>query len=218
MKRNLFIVAGLVLVVGFAVSAWLYQSQRAEEIGFLAQENAEIFVRPYSPTLGSADAKVYVVMFTDPACETCAAFSPFVKQALKRFSGKAQLVIRYAPFHAGADQIVRILEAARLQGAFWETLDFLYERQREWTHNHRVQMEKVWALLPETGLDVERIRSDMMKPEIAAVLEQDLADGKALGVRRTPGFFVNGKGLEQFGAQQLAALVRSEVRAKYPDQ
>lgn len=217
MNRNLFIGAGLVLVVGFVVAAWLYQARRAEELGFLAQENAELFVRPHSPTLGSEDAKVYVVKFTDPACETCASFSPFVKQALKTFSGKVQLVIRYAPFHAGADQIVRILEAARLQGAFWQTLDFLYERQRDWTHNHRVQMDKVWALLPETGLDVERIRADMMKPEIAAVLEQDLADGRALGVRRTPGFFVNGKGLEQFGAQQLAALIRAEVRVKYPD-
>jgi hypothetical protein len=36
-------------------------------------------------------------------------------------------------------------------------------------------------------------------------------------VRKTPGFFVNGKPLEPFGERQLAALVEAEVRAQYPD-
>lgn len=53
----------------------------------------------------------------------------------------------------------------------------------------------------------------MMKPEITAVLEQDMADLKAAGVKATPTFFVNDKPLPSFGAQQLYDLVRSEVQS-----
>ena len=217
MNRILFVGACVVLVVGFLLAASYYRTQRTEELGFMAQESASTFVRPHSPTMGSSDARVYVVKFTDPACETCAAFAPFVKRALDAFEGKVRLVIRYAPFHAGADQVVRILEAARLQGKFWETLEFLYARQQQWTRHHRVQIDSVWKLLPEVGVDVERVKADMMNPEITAALEQDLADGEALGVRKTPGFFVNGKSPEQFGPGPLAELIKAEIRANYPE-
>ena len=50
---------------------------------------------------------------------------------------------------------------------------------------------------------------------VRAAVEQDIADGKLLGVRRTPGFFVNGKPLENFGARPLVELVGAAVREQY---
>ena len=217
MKRTVFIAAAVALVAAFFVGSHFYKSGRAEKLGFMAEDNAETFVRPYSPTLGSEEAKVYLVKFSDPACETCAAFSPYGKQALEAFPGKIKFVLRYAPFHKGSEDVVRILEAARRQDKFWETLDLLYKKQSNWTQNHRVIISRVWPLLPEVGLDVERVRADMNDPEITKVVEQDLADARALGVRRTPGFFVNGKPLEPFGARPLVELIRSELRIQYPE-
>jgi protein-disulfide isomerase len=217
MKRTVFIAAAVALVAAFFVGSHFYKSGRAEKLGFMAEDNAETFVRPYSPTLGSEEAKVYLVKFSDPACETCAAFSPYGKQALEAFPGKIKFVLRYAPFHKGSEDVVRILEAARRQDKFWETLDLLYKKQSNWTQNHRVIISRVWPLLPEVGLDVERVRADMNDPEITKIVEQDLADARALGVRRTPGFFVNGKPLEPFGARPLVELIRSELRIQYPE-
>ena len=217
MKRTVFIAAAVALVAAFFVVSHFYKSERAEKLGFMAEDNAETFVRPYSPTLGSEEAKVYLVKFSDPACETCAAFSPYGKQALEAYPGKIKFVLRYAPFHKGSDGVVRILEAARRQDKFWETLELLYKRQKDWTQNHRVIISRVWPLLPEVGLDVERVRADMNDPEITKIVEQDLADARALGVRRTPGFFVNGKPLEPFGARPLVELIRSELRIQYPE-
>jgi protein-disulfide isomerase len=217
MKRILFAAASLVLIAGFFLGASYYKTWRAAELGFMAQEHASTFVRPHSPTLGSDDAKVYLVKFTDPACETCASFSPFIKQAMGAFPGQIKFVIRYAPFHEGADGAVRILEAAKKQGKFWETLELLYRRQATWTQHHRVRIDKIWPLLPEVGLDVERVKVDMKDPRIAAIIEQDLADAEALGVRKTPGFFVNGKPLEPFGARPLTALIKAEIREQYPE-
>ncbi len=216
MKRTVFIAAAVALIAAFFVGSHFYKSGRAEKLGFMAEDNAETFVRPYSPTLGSEEAKVYLVKFSDPACETCAAFSTYGKQALEAYPGKVKFVLRHAPFHNGSDGVVRILEASRRQGKFWETLELLYKRQKDWTQNHRVILSRVWPLLPEVGLDVERVRSDMNDPEIAKIVQQDLADARALGVRRTPGFFVNGKPLEPFGARPLVELIQSELRIQYP--
>lgn len=216
MKRTVFAAAVVALFAAFFLGASYYKTWRTEQLGFMAQDNASTFVPPHAPTLGSDEAKVYVVKFSDPACETCAAFSPYTKQALNAFPGQIKFVLRYAPFHQGSDGVVRILEGARKQGKFWETLELLYRRQSDWTQNHRVIIDRVWPLLTEVGLDVERVRADMNDPQTTAIIQQDLADARSLGVRRTPGFFVNGKPLEPFGALQLAELIKSEVRAQYP--
>jgi protein-disulfide isomerase len=217
MKRLVFAAFGIAVVVGFVLGASWYKNRRAEQLGFMAQENASTFVRPHSPTYGPEDAKVVLVEFTDPACETCAAFSPIVKQFIAAHPGKIRFVLRYAPFHHGADFAMRALEAARVQDKFWETLDLLYRSQQMWTQHHQVIPDRVWQILPMAGLDVERLRTDMADPRIDTILQQDLADAELLGVRKTPGFFVNGKPLEPFGDRQLKALIDAEVRLQYPE-
>ena len=117
-----------------------------------------LFVRPHSPVRGVETAKVDLVEFTDPACETCAAFAPILEQLLERHPGRVRLVVRHAPFHDGAGEVARVLEAARRQGRFWETLHLLYRTQHLWTAHHRVYMDSVWQLLPQIGLDMERLR------------------------------------------------------------
>lgn len=216
MKRLAFVLALAVVVAGFLFAAWQFRTQRAEDLGFLAQENVETFLRPHAPTLGPADAKVYLVEFTDPACETCASFGPIIKHLMDAHPGKVQLVIRYAPFHEGSVDVVRMLEAARMQGLYWETLDLVYRSQSAWTHHHRVLPGRLWQILSQSGLDMERMQTDMNDPGITALIEQDMADVQTLMVRKTPGIFVNGRPLEPFSADRLAALLADEVRASYP--
>jgi protein-disulfide isomerase len=208
----------IVLIIAFVVGSSYYKGKQAERIGFMAQENAEVFVRDHSQTLGSDDAKVFLIEFMDPACETCAAFSPLVKKLVATNYGKIKLVLRYAPFHDGADYFVKILEAAKKQEKYWETLNVMYKSQPYWASHHNPQPQRIWQFLPQAGVDVERIRKDMNDPAIVKLIDQDLADAKTLNVRKTPGFFVNGKPLQTFGSKQLMQLVQSELRANYPNQ
>ncbi len=215
MKNAILAVASLALIFGFMfVSSW-YKDRQAEKASFMAQENISTFVRDHSQTLGSDDAKVYIVEFMDPACETCAAFAPFVRQMMDDNPGQIKLVLRYAPFHDGAEYFVTILEAAKKQGKYWETLDVMFKSQPYWASHSNPQPQRVWEFLPEAGLDMERLKKDMNDPEIAKLIAQDIADAKALNVRKTPGYFVNGKPLQEFGYQQLQALIQSEVKAAY---
>jgi protein-disulfide isomerase len=216
-RKLVFGVSAVALVAVFLVASSLYRSQRAQDLGSIAQDNASTLVRDHSPVLGDATAKVTIVKFTDPACETCAAFSDFLKQWVSAHPGRIKLVIRYAPFHEGASDVVKILEAAKRSGKFWETLELLYASQHEWTHHHVVMVDRVWPILDRAGLDIRAIRAAMDDPEIDRVIQQDLADVRALNVDKTPGFFVNGRPLQPFGAQQLRMLIQSELRANYPE-
>ena len=207
----------LVLIIAFVFGSSYYKGKQTQKYDFWAQENAELFVRDHSQTLGSDDAKVYLIEFMDPACETCAAFSPFVKNMMKANPGKIKLVLRYAPFHDGAEYFVKILEAAKKQGKFWETLDVMYKSQPYWASHSNPQPQRIWQFLPRAGVDVEQIRKDMNDPAIVKLIEQDLADAKTLNVRKTPGYFANGKPLQVFGYQQLQQLVESELRLNYPN-
>lgn len=217
MKYALVGITCLVLVLAFVFGSQYYQEQQAEKYGFMAEENAELFVREHSQTLGSDDAKVYLVEFMDPACETCAAFAPFIKKIMAANPGKIKLVIRYAPFHEGADNFVKILEAAKMQGKYWETLDVMFKTQNIWASHHNYQPERLWEILPRAGVDIEQIRKDMHSPEIAKIIEQDMADVRALNVQKTPGYFVNGKPLQTFGYRQLHDLIQAELKLQYPN-
>ena len=168
-------------------------------------------MRDYSPVKGSPDAKVTIVEFFDPACETCRAFYPFVEQLMEANPGKIRLVLRYTPFHEGSDYVVKILEASREQGKYWETLEALLMSQRQWVSNHVVQQDRVLPALLQVGLDINRLRADMDSPEVSARIEQDKQDSILLKVSATPEYFVNGRPLPSFGQQQLRDLVREEL-------
>jgi protein-disulfide isomerase len=158
---------------------------------------------------------VHLVEFFDPACGTCREFYPLVKDLMKANRDKIRLSLRYAPFHAGSDNVVRILEAARKQDKYWQTLEAVLASQSYWAPNHKAELQYVWPQLGNLGLDLERIKRDMYAPEIDRVLDQDLADAKALNVTMTPEFFVNGRPLPDFGYEQLRKLVNNAVAKAY---
>jgi protein-disulfide isomerase len=181
----------------------------------LAPELASRLVREHSPVLGRRDAPVTIVEFLDPACEACRAFAPVVKQILFMHPDDVRVVVRYAAFHDGSDEAVRMLEAARQQGKFETALNALFDGQQEWASHHSPNLDRAWRLVGDAGLDVARLRRDARSAQADTVLKQDGEDVVALKVDRTPTFFVNGRLLTRFGDRQLFELVNQEVtRAK----
>ena len=214
-KQYLVITTGVLLIVIFAISAIFYNSQKTNEISATAQKNASALVRNYSPTMGNKNAKVTIVEFFDPACGTCKNFYPFVKQLMAANPDKIKLVMRYTPLHHGSDEVVKILEAARLQNKFWEILEETYATQSAWAINHTAQPQILWKILAYSGLDIEKAKKDVQNPDITQRIQQDVTDANQLQVDNSPGFFVNGKPLINFGYEQLQDLVETEIRNSY---
>lgn len=212
-QKTILILAAVALLIAFVVATLLYKSDQFEANPPLADESRLLLVRMHSPTLGRADAKVEIVEFFDPACETCASFYPLVKKLMAGEPDKIRLVLRYAPFHEGSDAVVALLEAARKQDKFWPTLERLLGSQPNWVINHRPQLALVWPQLDGLGLDIERLRRDMQSPDIAARIRQDLDDARRLNVTMTPEYFVNARPLPTFGFEVLEGLVADALKA-----
>ena len=211
--RKKVIVTSLVLIAIVLVymGLYLYKQGSANLLVNPAQTNQERLTRFHSATVGKASARVTIVEFFDPACGTCRDFYPFVKDILRANPEDVRLVLRYAPFHKGSDVVIKLLEAAKLQGKFWPILEAVLQAQPEWTVQHRADPELAMLTARQAGLDVDRARIDMNSPGIAQVLEQDVQDLTALQVEKTPTFFVNGRPLPSFGYDQLRDLVTEEL-------
>jgi protein-disulfide isomerase len=182
----------------------------------LPADLASRLVRDHSPVIGPAQAPVTIVEFLDPACEGCAAFSPVVKQIQLLYPDQVRVVVRYAAFHEGSDEAVRLLVAAQQQGKLESTLDALFERQQEWASHHAPDIAQAWKIAAASGLELARARRDAKGPQADQVLRADGEDLVALQVERTPTFFVNGRTLTQFGPNELMELVKQEVAKSAP--
>lgn len=200
-----------VLVVVLAVVALRKQSTTPADAG----ADAVALASEHSPTLGDAGARVHVVEFLDPACETCAQFFPVVKQLMAENPGRIRLSTRHVAFHQGSEFAVRALEASRAQDKYWQTLEALLASQPSWAPHHTVQPDLVEPVLERVGLDMARLRADMDSAEITGRIERDRTDAMTLKVTATPEYFVNGRPLPSFGYEQLLTLVRDELDRAY---
>jgi protein-disulfide isomerase len=165
-----------------------------------------------APTLGAADAKVHIVEFMDPACETCAMFFPLVKRVMQENPGKIRLSVRQVAFHNGSDYVVRLLEASRKQDKYWQTLERLLATQAQWAPNHTVEPELVNVVIEGLGLNMNQLAADMNSPEVTERVQQDARDAVTMKVTATPEYFVNGRPMPSFGTQQLLALISEELK------
>jgi len=210
-KQKLVIFTAIGLIAFFMIAGVLYKNYQLDEFAAKTKSKSELFERPYSWSIGNKDAKVHLVEFFDPACETCAQFHPFVKDIMKKNKGKIRLTLRYAPYHNGSDYVVKMLEAARKQGKFTETLEMMFATQKYWASHGQPNLQALWQFLPKIGVDIDRLIEDMKDPELDKIVQQDLSDAKELGANKTPSYFVNGKPLQRFGYEQLKELINSEL-------
>jgi protein-disulfide isomerase len=214
-RKTVFIAAAVVLVLVFAGGALLYQSDKIQRWTKVIGQNQPALASLHSPSLGPDSAKVHIVEFLDPACETCAEFYPHVKRMMTANPERIRLSVRLLPLHNGSQDVVRLLEASRKQGKFWPTLEAVLGNQPRWVSGHTALPEKVWDVLGGVGLNLDQLRADMNSPEVARNLEQDRNDAKALNVTMTPEYFVNGRPLPSFGLEQLQVLVRDALQSAY---
>lgn len=206
-QRSLLIGAVVTFLVVFAAGAVWYSTSRNGGADTVPEATLAALDRAHAPSVGPADAPVVIVEFLDPACETCATFYPLVKNIMAANPDRIRLVLRWAPFHQGSQDVVAILEAARRQDSFWPALETLLATQSAWAINHTADFTLALMQLQGLGLDTNRLLADMTDPEIARLIRRDVADANALNVTATPEYFVNGRPMPSFGYEQLLQLV-----------
>ena len=214
-RRTIFVLVGGILALAFVMATLIYRNQQVSTPQASSNQQRLSTERIGAPIKGPQDAKVTIVEFFDPACETCRDFHPLLEQVINQYPGKVKVMARYAPLHPGSEQVVMMLEAAHRQGQFWPALERLFSQQQRWTINHRSNPQKAWQILAMLNLDQEQLNADARGKEVLQVVKQDIRDYKRLNVKATPEFFVNGRPLPSWGYEQLKQLVAEEVAASY---
>lgn len=175
------------------------EAEKPTEPAVGAEENVEVSVDD-DPALGSEDAPVVIVEFSDFQCPFCKRFHeqtlPQIKQEYIE-TGKVRLVYRDFPImqiHPYAGLAALAAECADDQGRFWGMHDLLFERQSEWPIPQARELFAAYAR--ELGVDEEAFSECMTAEKHAEEIFQDLQDGVSYGVEGTPAFFINGEKLE----------------------
>jgi protein-disulfide isomerase len=211
-RKGWLIATAVVVVAIVAFAAMMWGGGDPPAAADVGGSRDAALASAHAPTLGPQGAKVHIVEFLDPACETCAQFYPMVKQWLAEHPEQIRLSLRHVAFHDGAEYAVRVLEASRKQDKYWQTLETLLATQATWAPHHTVQPDLVLQAIAPVGLDMARLETDMTLPEVTQRIAQDRADAMLLKVTATPEYFVNGRPLPPFGAGELQALVSEELQ------
>lgn len=217
-RRWVLIIGAVVALLVIAAVAMIVaenKSQQAPQSAAGADANLAALASEHSPQLGDPAARVHIVEFLDPACETCAMFYPVVKQLLADNPGRIRVSLRHVALHEGSEYVVALLEASRKQDKYWETLEALFASQSQWAVNHTVQPDLALQAVTGVGLNLGQLMADMNAADVVQRVQQDRADAMALKVTATPEYFVNGRPLPSFGQQQLLDLVAEELQRAY---
>jgi protein-disulfide isomerase len=154
-----------------------------------------------APFKGPETAAVTIVKFEDFDCSFCRSAQTTLDQLLARYGDRVKLVHRDFPIDPGHAKSLAH-EAARCagdQGRFWAYHDALYASTRKSTSDEL----KVHA--KAIGLDVDAFARCLEDGTRRELVQRDVEEGRRVGVKATPTFFVNGRPLA--GAQPLERFV-----------
>lgn len=164
----------------------------------------------------SPSATVTLVEFGDYECPACGTYNPIVKQALTDFAGKITYVFRNYPLpqHANAQISSDAVEAAGLQGKYWQMHDEVYDTQNNWSSLADPTSVFV-GYAKDLGLDTNQFTKDLTSSEVKDKVQNDTNDGNTVGITETPTFYLNGEKITLTGSyDQFKSLINSTPASK----
>ena len=143
-----------------------------------------------SPFFGGEKANVTIVEFSDFQCPFCAKSAEIVRSLKKKYGNKIKFVFKQfpLPFHSQAQKAAVASLCANEQSVsqFWKLHDVMFADQG------KLSPENIKKSAKEIGLDSSKFDKCLDDNKYAAQVQKDIEQGKAIGVKGTPSFFING--------------------------
>ena len=182
------------------------------------EANVKVDFKPYrltfdnagAPAIGSENAPVTVVEFSDFQCPFCRGFAPTLKLVEKNFRGKVRVVYRQAPItsiHPFAFKAAEASLCAQEQGKFWEMHDAMFADQE------KLAVAELKRRARALGMDGKKFDNCLDSGRTVERVQTDMAEGTRVGVKGTPAVFVNGVELKGGAVSYdvVAAAVEKEL-------
>lgn len=182
-----------------------------------------------SPFTGPDNAPVTVVVFSDLQCPFCEQEHQALKKISAQYGDKLRVVWKNRPLddwkntpvnqqmHPNAGPAAVALVAAGLQGnnLFWATEEALFANFKTYASRGAplMQAKDFEPIVAQVkGIDIERWRQDLSRPEVDARLEEDAALAEYVEANSTPTLFINGRKIEgALPPEVLAQLIDKEL-------
>ena len=157
---------------------------------------------------GSKEAKVTLAVFDDYQWPYCARLERYVQQLLDQFPEDLNYVVKHFPLpnHKFAYKGAMAALAAAKQGKFWEFHSQLLENYKQ------LNDEKITEIAGTVGLNIEQFNIDLESGDSRKLIQEDIQNGKEIGVRGTPSVFLNGKRIDNKDLGKLTDLIKRELK------
>jgi protein-disulfide isomerase len=154
------------------------------------------------PVAGNPDGDVTVVEFFDYNCPYCRQAFPQIASLLATDANVRVVFKEFPVLGPGSVFASQAAIAASLQGKYLAFHDALM------THGGELTPPVVLEVARATGLDVERLRADMTKPEVSVTIDESHALARRLLITGTPTFIIGDELIAGFaGIDEIRAAV-----------
>lgn len=149
-------------------------------------------------TIGEGQKGVTLLEYGDFQCSACFAYEPAIKQIREKYARDIKFQFRHLPLtqiHPNAFAAGRAVEAAGMQGKFWEMHDMLYDpaNWQSWT-SARDARSLFEGYAQQLSLDVEKFKQDFASDKANDAINADINAFEKTGQdMSTPTFFINGR-------------------------
>jgi protein-disulfide isomerase len=169
-------------------------------------------------TLGKTDSKVIFIEYGDFQCPSCGGAHPQVKQIMEEYDDRVLFIFRNLPLtsiHPNARAAAAAVEAAGLQGKYWEMHDLVFENQNDWSNLNTTDRTNTFASYAQTlTLNKDQFLSDLDNESVKKKIAYDEALFKSTGFKKsTPTFVLNGSQLDTATSNALVQGSTTEVKA-----
>ena len=143
-----------------------------------------------NPEIGSSDAPVQLIVFTDFECGHCKQLAEHLKDMKEDYMDKGLVRLQVwdypLEFHENAVPAAVSAYCAEEQGSYWEMYDKLYSQQETLSDS----LYLVFAR--DLDLDTMEFQACLLSTSGKAKVDSDFATGEAIGITGTPTFIING--------------------------
>lgn len=142
-------------------------------------------------TIGNANSKVKVVVFSDFQCPYCKSFFTTLQAAIKKYQDKVEFVFKDLPLsiHPQAGDAALAASCAQDQGKFWEFADKLYATQSQWGNAKDITYFKNYAAAMK--LDTAKFNDCLDKKTHQDKISAVQKEADSFGISGTPTIFIN---------------------------
>lgn len=150
----------------------------------------------WSPASGPDNASVKVYVFSDFQCPVCRRVVEPMKFVAREYPADVQVIFiqNALKMHSNAENAAAASMAAGRQNKFWEYHDLLFKDQRKLSEFDLLEHAR------SLKLNMKRFKRDMASKATRAQIDYERNLSKELGVRGTPGFFINGRRMVGWGS------------------